>query len=90
MSEHPAELLEQLATIDTPTVCNALEVVASHRRGFGYTVEPLVCTRPELGVMVGYAPHRHDSRAASGGSSEYDPATTTTISTTAGRSPRSP
>lgn len=55
MSEHAAELLEQLATIDTPTVCNALEVVAPKRRGYGYTVEPLVCTRPALGVMVGYA-----------------------------------
>lgn len=55
MAEHPAELLEQLATIDTPTVCNALERVAPQRRGFGYTVEPLVCTRPQLGVMVGYA-----------------------------------
>ncbi len=49
------ELLADLATIDTPTVCNALESVAPDRRGFGYTVEPLVCTRPELGVMVGYA-----------------------------------
>lgn len=55
MAEHPATLLAQLATIDTPTVCNALEVVVPKRRGYGYTVEPLVCTRPELGVMVGYA-----------------------------------
>ena len=30
MSEHPAELLAQLATIDTPTVCNALGE-SSHR-----------------------------------------------------------
>ena len=55
MGEHPAELLEQLTTIDTPTVCNALEAVAPKRRGYGYTVEPLVCARPELGAMVGYA-----------------------------------
>ena len=55
MAEHPLALLEQLATIDTPTVCNALEVVAPKRRGYGYTVQPLVCTRPQLGVMVGYA-----------------------------------
>ena len=55
MSEHPADLLRDLATLDTPTVCNALEAVAPKRRGHGYTVEPLVCTRPELGVMVGYA-----------------------------------
>ena len=55
MAEHSPALLEQLATIDTPTVCNALEVVAPKRRGYGYTVQPLVCTRPQLGVMVGYA-----------------------------------
>ena len=48
-------LLDALRAIDTPTVCNALEVVAPKRRGFGYTVEPLVCTRPELGSMVGFA-----------------------------------
>lgn len=48
-------LLEALRALDTPTVCNALEVVAPKRRGYGYTVDPLVCTRPELGSMVGYA-----------------------------------
>ena len=48
-------LLEALRELDTPTVCNALEVVAPKRRGYGYTVDPLVCTRPELGSMVGYA-----------------------------------
>ena len=55
MSEHPAALLEQLATLDTPTVCNALEIVAPQRRGYGYTTAPLICTRPQLGAMVGYA-----------------------------------
>ena len=55
MPEISAELISQLTTIDTPTACNALEIVIPERRGFGYTVEPLVCTRPELGVMVGYA-----------------------------------
>ncbi|MDE0350068.1 MAG: RraA family protein [Gammaproteobacteria bacterium] len=48
-------LLEALRGLDTPTVCNALEVVAPKRRGYGYTVDPLVCTRPELGSTVGYA-----------------------------------
>lgn len=48
-------LLEALRALDTPTVCNALEVVAPKRRGYGYTVDPLVCTRPELGSTVGYA-----------------------------------
>ena len=48
-------LLSKLKELDTPTVCNALEVVAPQRRGYGYTTTPLVCTRPELGSMVGFA-----------------------------------
>ncbi len=48
-------LFAALAKLDTPTICNALEVVAPERRGYGYTVEPLVCTRPGLPPIVGYA-----------------------------------
>ena len=33
MTELTAKLIEELQTIDTPTVCNALEVVAPERRG---------------------------------------------------------
>ena len=55
MSEFDESVLDALRALDTPTVCNALEVVAPGRRGYGYTVEPLVCTRAELGSMVGYA-----------------------------------
>lgn len=55
MSQIDKEILEQLRNLDTPTVCNALEAVAPERRGYGYTTEPLVCVRPELGSMVGYA-----------------------------------
>lgn len=47
--------LDALRALDTPTVCNALEVVAPDRRGSGYTVQPFYCPRPELGSMVGYA-----------------------------------
>jgi len=47
--------LDALRALDTPTVCNALEVVAPQRRGHGYTVRPFFCPRPELGSMVGYA-----------------------------------
>ncbi len=50
----PADL-DALRQLDTPTVCNALEVVAPQRRGAGYTVRPFVCPRPELGPFVGYA-----------------------------------
>lgn len=48
-------LLETLKGFDTPTVCNALEIVAPQRRMVGFTRRPLVCIRPELPPMVGYA-----------------------------------
>lgn len=55
MTELTQQLIEDLQAFDTPTVCNALEVVIAERRGYGYTVQPLVCTRPELKPMVGIA-----------------------------------
>jgi regulator of RNase E activity RraA len=51
----PAALLEALARHDTPTICNALEVVAPERRLIGYTTKPLVCPFPDLPPIVGYA-----------------------------------
>jgi regulator of RNase E activity RraA len=51
----PAALLEALARYDTPTICNAMEVVAPERRLIGYTTKPLVCPFPDLPPMVGYA-----------------------------------
>src|SRR5262249_36758424 len=44
-----------LRSIDTPTVCNLIEIVAPERRGFGYTVKHLHCPFPELPPMVGFA-----------------------------------
>ncbi|HEY2135034.1 MAG TPA: RraA family protein [Xanthobacteraceae bacterium] len=44
-----------LRSIDTPTVCNLLEMVAPERRGHGYTVKHLHCPFPELPPMVGFA-----------------------------------
>jgi regulator of RNase E activity RraA len=48
-------LIESLRALDTPTVCNALELVAPQRRGWGFTVEPLVCVRPGLPPVVAVA-----------------------------------
>ena len=48
-------LIAELQTLDTPTVCNALEVLVPKRRGYGYTTTHLHCTRPELPPMVGLA-----------------------------------
>ena len=51
----PASVLEALARYDTPTICNAMEIVAPERRLIGYTVKPLVCPFPTLPPIVGYA-----------------------------------
>lgn len=51
----PASLLQELGRYDTPTICNALEIVAPARRLVGYTTKPLVCPFPDLPPMVGYA-----------------------------------
>ncbi len=52
LSKSQAEFLQ---SIDTPTVCNLLEIVAPERRGFGYTVRHLHCPFPDLPPMVGFA-----------------------------------
>ena len=46
---------EFLRSIDTPTVCNLVEIVAPERRGFGYTVRHLHCPFPDLPPIVGFA-----------------------------------
>jgi len=55
MTELTQSLIDDLQSIDTPTVCNALELLVPERRGYGFTTQPLVCTRPELPPMVGIA-----------------------------------
>jgi regulator of RNase E activity RraA len=50
----PSELAE-LAAFDTPTICNAIELVAPERRGAGYTTETLLCPFLDRVPMVGYA-----------------------------------
>jgi regulator of RNase E activity RraA len=47
--------LEFLRSIDTPTVCNLVEIVVPERRGHGYTVKHLHCPFPELAPIVGFA-----------------------------------
>jgi regulator of RNase E activity RraA len=47
--------LEFLRSIDTPTVCNLVEMVAPERRGAFYTVKHLHCPFPDLPPMVGFA-----------------------------------
>lgn len=48
-------LLDLLTSVDTPTVCNAIEV-AMGRRGFDrFTRGTMLCSDPSAGAMVGYA-----------------------------------
>lgn len=51
----PASVLEALGRYDTPTICNAMEIVAPERRLIGYTTKQLVCPFPDLPPIVGYA-----------------------------------
>ena len=44
-----------LRSIDTPTVCNLIEIVKPESRGSGYTVTHLHCPFPDLPPMVGFA-----------------------------------
>lgn len=44
-----------LQALDTPTVCNALEMVAPDRRTRGFNIRPFYCAHPELPSVVGYA-----------------------------------
>jgi regulator of RNase E activity RraA len=55
MFELTRDLIAVLRSLDTPTVCNALEILVPERRGYGFTTRPLVCTRPELGPVVAIA-----------------------------------
>jgi len=50
-----SDLLSKLATFDTPTICNALEVIDPAFRSSGFTQRPLVCPFPDLPAFVGYA-----------------------------------
>jgi regulator of RNase E activity RraA len=53
--QHSNDLLEILKSFDTPTICNALEIVAPERRLTGYTTKHLQCPFPDLPPIVGYA-----------------------------------
>src|SRR6185312_10950949 len=62
LSPHPREsyvidaaLLEKLKAYDTPTICNALEIVDPARRLTGFTTKSLACPFPQLPPIVGYA-----------------------------------
>src|SRR5258706_1654840 len=55
MFELTSDLIAALKSVDTPTVCNALELLVPERRGYGFTTRLLVCPGPDLGPVVGIA-----------------------------------
>ena len=62
-------LFEQIKKFDTPTICNALEIVRGKRFTNGFTRKTLIAAFPKLPPIVGYA------RTAMFRSTEpYDPA----------------
>lgn len=48
-------ILVALQEIDTPTVCNALELIELDRRNYGYTDEMLYCMYPNMKPVCGIA-----------------------------------
>lgn len=50
-----ADAMAALAAFDTPTICNALEVLLPATRGQGYTTRPALCGFPALSPVVGIA-----------------------------------
>src|SRR5436190_21194083 len=51
----PIDLIDRLRAIDTPTICNAVELLLPARRTAGFNRRPLVCPFPEVKPIVGYA-----------------------------------
>lgn len=49
------DIISFLKTIDTPTVCNAIELLDVRSGAEGFTSNVVKCLYPELGPMVGYA-----------------------------------
>ena len=48
MTEVSAQALAEIAQGDTPTICNALELVVPERRGHGFTKAPFTCLYPDM------------------------------------------
>lgn len=49
------ELLDHLKAFDTPTICNALEVVQGKRLDVGFTTQTMICAFPDMAPIVGFA-----------------------------------
>lgn len=66
-----SDAIATLAQWDTPTICNALELIVPERRGFGFTAEPFVLADPDMPAIVGHVrTARIRARAPSGKSAD--------------------
>ena len=50
-----AKLLRRLAAIDTPTVCNTMDLLKVEQASRGFVTQPFVCLDPGAGPVVGFA-----------------------------------
>ncbi len=50
-----SDIFDKLRAFDTPTICNALEVVIPERRGEGFITDIFAVACPDLEPIIGYA-----------------------------------
>jgi regulator of RNase E activity RraA len=50
-----SEVFAALMAVDTPTVCNAIELALGRRTAEGFTTRPVLAVHPNLPAIVGYA-----------------------------------
>jgi regulator of RNase E activity RraA len=50
-----SEVFAALTAVDTPTVCNAIELALGRRTAEGFTTRPVLAAHPNLPAIVGYA-----------------------------------
>ena len=66
------EQLAALRSVDTPTICNAIEAFKVRDQTYGYTGVDVRCLFPDLGVMVGYAVTARVSSTEPGTPAQHD------------------
>jgi regulator of RNase E activity RraA len=59
-----AKLIAALRSVDTPTICNALEIIEGRRASDGFTRTPVVAAYPAMPPVLGFA-HTATIRATS-------------------------
>ena len=55
MSDPVQGILEALAGVDTPTVCNAMTLLDPSLRGKNYTLDAVIPANPDMSSFTGYA-----------------------------------